>query len=83
MINAAAVSYSVLHIFSIFDEKSALKGVVFQRLFELCDRNDQLKIIVENVKKVEEISGEWALSVEERRELYRSAAITLDRNGEW
>jgi hypothetical protein len=72
--------YSVLHIFSIFDEKSALKGVVFKRLFELCDRNDQLKIIVENVKKVEEISREWAMSIDERRDLYRSAAITLDRN---
>lgn len=74
---------SVLHIFSIFDEKSALKGIVFQKLFELCDRNNQLKIIVENVKNVEEKSRDWALSLDERRELYRSAAITLDRNNEW
>jgi len=58
---------SVLHIFSIFDEKSALKGGVFQRLFELCDRNDQLKIIVENVKNIEEISKDWELSLDERR----------------
>jgi hypothetical protein len=36
-------------------------------LFELCDRNDQLKIIVENVKKVEDISREWELSLDERR----------------
>lgn len=56
---------------------------MFQRLFELCDRNDQLKIIVENVKKVEEISREWGMSIDERRELYRSAALTLDKNGEW
>ena len=71
-----------MHIFSIFDEKSALKGVVFQRLFELCDRNDQIKIIVENLKKVEEISKEWNMSLDERRELLRSCAITLDRNNE-
>lgn len=73
---------SVLHIFSIFDEKSALKGVVFQRLFEQCDRNHQLKIIVENVKKIEEISKDWNMSIEERKELYRSSAITLDKNNE-
>jgi len=73
---------SVLHIFSIFDEKSAFKGLVFQRLFELCDKHGQLKIIVENLKKVEEISREWAMSLDERRELYRSCAVTLDRNNE-
>jgi len=72
----------VLHIFSIFDERSSLKGVVFQRLFELCDKNDQLKIIVENLKKIEEISAEWVMSVEERRELYRSCAASLDRNNQ-
>jgi hypothetical protein len=72
----------VLHIFSIFDERSGLKGVVFQRLFELCDKNGQLKIIVENLKKVEEISKEWAMSIDERRDLYRSCAVILDRNNE-
>jgi Ca2+-transporting ATPase len=41
----------VLHLFSIFDERSALKGVLFQRLFEICERNGQLKIVVENLKK--------------------------------
>ncbi len=49
----------VLHIFSIFDKKSGIKGIVFQRLFELCERNDQLKIIVEIVKNIEEISKDW------------------------
>jgi hypothetical protein len=73
---------SVLHLFSIFDERSALKGVLFQRLFEICERNGQLKIVVENLKKVEEISRDWALSLEERRNLYRSCALTLDRNNE-
>ncbi len=74
--------YRVLHIFSIFDEKSGIKGIVFQRLFELCDRNDQLKIIVENVKNIEEISKDWELSLEERRQLYRACAQTLDKNNE-
>lgn len=73
---------SVLHIFSIFNERSALKGVCFQRLFELCDKNGQLKIIIENLKKIEEISSEWAMSQQERRELYRSCAVALDKNDE-
>jgi hypothetical protein len=72
----------VLHIFSIFNETSSLKGVVFQRLFQLCEKNDQIKIIVENLKKIEEISKEWAMSNDERKELYKQCAITLDRNDE-
>lgn len=76
------ILYSVLHIFSIFHERCALKGVVFQRLFQLCDSNDQLKIIIEQVKKVEEISKEWNMTVQERRELYRAAAASLDKNNE-
>ena len=55
---------------------------MLQRLFELCDKNGQLKIIVENLKKIEEISKDWAMSVEERRDLFRSCALTLDRNNE-
>lgn len=76
------ILYRVLHIFSIFDEKSALKGVTFQKLFELCDKNDQIKIIVENLKKIEEISKEWDLSLDERKELYKSCAKTLDKANE-
>jgi hypothetical protein len=72
----------VLHIFSIFNEFSALKGVVFLRLFKLCEKNDQLKIIVENLKKIEEISKDWAMSIDERKELYRECAITLDGKDE-
>lgn len=55
---------------------------MFQRLFELCERNDQTKIIIEQLKKVEEISADWALSLEERRELFRASAHCLDRNQE-
>jgi hypothetical protein len=51
-------------------------------MFKLCERNDQLKIIIENVKKIEEISSEWAMSVDERRELYRECAVTLDKHDE-
>lgn len=71
-----------MHIFSIFTEKSSLKGVVFQRLFQLCEKNDQLKIIIEQVKKVDEISKEWNMKIDERRELYRASAVTLDKNNE-
>ena len=71
-----------MHIFSIFGETCALKGVVFLRLFKLCERNDQLKIIIENVKKIEEISKDWAMSVDERKELYRECAVTLDKRDE-
>jgi hypothetical protein len=72
----------VLHIFSIFNETSPLKGVVFLRLFKLCDRNDQIKIVIENLKKIEDISKDWAMSVEERKELFRECAVTLDKKDE-
>lgn len=38
--------------------------------------------MIENVKKVEEISKDWAMSDEERKELYRECAITLDKRDE-
>jgi hypothetical protein len=72
----------MLHIFSIFDEKSALKGIVFDRMLNLCELNRQLKIIVDNVKNIEEISHDWAMTVEEKRELFKSCATALDRNNE-
>lgn len=56
--------------------------MVFERLFLLCERNGQIKIIIENLKKIEEISREWAMSGEERRQLFRSCALALDRNNE-
>ena len=59
-----------------------MKAVTFKRLFELCDRNDQLKIIVENLKNIESIAKEWKLSLEQRRDLYKSCAHALDRNNE-
>ena len=59
-----------------------MKSLTFQRLFELCDKNGQLKIIVENLKKIEEISQDWKLSTEERRVLLKSCAHALDRNNE-
>jgi hypothetical protein len=59
-----------------------LKGVVFERLFTLCEKNGQIKIIIENLKNIEDISKEWALSVEERRQIYRSCAHSLDKSNE-
>eukprot|EP00347_Sterkiella_histriomuscorum_P023152 403335751 len=73
---------SILLIYSIFSETSAMKSISFQRLFELCDRNNQLKIIVDNLKNIESISKEWKLSLEQRRQLLRSCAHALDKNEE-
>lgn len=59
-----------------------MKALTFKRLFQLCDANNQLKIIVENLKKIEELSKDWKLSLEERRDLLKSCAAALDRNNE-
>lgn len=59
-----------------------MKALTFKRLFELCDKNNQLKIIVENLKKIEEISKDWKLTLDERRDLLKSCALALDRNNE-
>lgn len=76
------IQYSLLHIFSIFGSTSPFKGLTFRRLVEFCDKEHQLTIIVNNVKKVEEISKEWNLSVQDRRELYKSCSHILDKNNE-
>lgn len=59
-----------------------MKAVAFQKLFETCDKNGQLKIIVENLKNIEQVSQEWKLSLDEKRQLLKSCAVALDKNNE-
>ena len=40
-----------------------MKGLAFKKLVEFCNKEKQLTIIIDNVKKVEEISKEWNLSM--------------------
>jgi hypothetical protein len=74
--------YRVLHIYCIFDEKSSSKAIAFQRLFEICDKNGQLKIINENLANIEQLSKEWKMKLDTRRTLYRNCAHALDKNNE-
>ena len=59
--------YRILHIYSIFNEHSSMKALSFQKLFDVCDKNNQLKIIVDNLKNIESISREWNLDINEKR----------------
>jgi hypothetical protein len=70
--------YRLLYVFSSLDEKSGAKGVVFTRMFELCHKGGHLNIIINNVQKIEEISKDWSLSIEDRRQLYKACSHTLD-----
>jgi hypothetical protein len=76
------MAYSLLHIFSIFGPKSSFKGLTFRRLVQFCDKENQLGIIINNVKNVETLSKEWNLSQQDRRELYKSCSHILDKNNE-
>jgi hypothetical protein len=59
-----------------------MRGLLFQRMFELCHKEGQLSTIIDNVKKVDQISEEWQMSVDERRSLYKSASHILDQTNE-
>lgn len=47
---------------------------------ELCDKESQLEIIIENINKIEETSAEWNLSKEERRQLYQQCSAILNNS---
>lgn len=49
---------------------------------EFCDKENQLSIIVNNVNKVEEISKEWNLNKQDKRDLFKSCSHILDKNNE-
>jgi len=76
------ISFRMLHIYSVFNEKSQFRAVAIQRLFELCDKNDQITIVIENLKKIEEISNDWELSIEDRRNLFKTCGNILNKNNE-
>jgi hypothetical protein len=49
---------------------------------ELCHKEKSISIIVDNLKDIENISKDWKLSVQERRDLYKTCARILDENNE-
>lgn len=44
-----------------------MKSAAFQRLADTCDKNNQVKIIVENLKNIDNISRDWNLDIDEKR----------------
>ena len=49
-------------------------------LVELCAKEGQISIIEKNVENVEKVSSEWTLSKDEKRELFKFCANSLDKS---
>lgn len=47
-------------------------------MVKICNEENQLEIIIDNLIKIEEISGEWNLAKEERKELYKQCSEILN-----
>ena len=47
-------------------------------MVKICNEENQLEIIIDNLIKIEEISGEWNLSKEERKDLYKQCSDILN-----
>ena len=47
-------------------------------MVKICNEENQLEIIIDNLIKIEEISGEWNLSKEERKDLYTQCSEILN-----
>jgi hypothetical protein len=72
----------MLHLFSIYADTSALKGIVFQKMFLLCDKENHLDIIISNLQNIEKISASWNMPVADRRTLYKTCSYTLEKHGD-
>ena len=51
---------------------------IFSYLTKICIDNDQTVIIIENMKKVHEISKNWVCELKERKELYELVSKKLE-----
>lgn len=71
---------SLVHVYGIFSNTNGFKALVFAQLCQLCQRQNNLSIIVERARNVEQEAQEWTLTLAEKQELLLTIANVLDED---
>jgi len=69
----------LLHFSNNFGAENGLKALVFEELINLTSREGSLSIVAEHARKIEQESKEWKLTEDERRSLFKTVAVALDK----
>ena len=68
----------LVQLYNSVHTNSGIKSFAFEKLIELCLRENCCDIVVERARKIVQESKEWQLSQEERRSLYQKVGRVLD-----
>ena len=55
-----------------------MKAQVFKTLVDVCQQENQIEILIQRARAVEQESSSWNLNTEEKKDLYFSVAKSLD-----
>ena len=63
--------------------QTGIKAFAFEKLLELCQRENCLDIVVDQARNVVKTASTWTLTKEEQRTLFMKVARCLDNAGEF
>ena len=68
----------LVQLYNSTHTNSGIKSFAFEKLIELCLREQCCDIVVERARKIVQESKDWQLTNEERRTLYQTVGRALD-----
>ena len=68
----------LVQLYNSVHTNSGIKSFAFEKLIELCLRENCGDIVVERARKIVQESKDWQLTNEERRTLYQKVGRALD-----
>ena len=73
---------SLVQLYNSVHTNSGIKSFAFEKLIDLCLRENCCDIVVERARRIVQESKDWTLTKEERRTLYQKVGRVLDQIGE-
>ena len=73
---------SLVQLYNSVHTNSGIKSFAFEKLIDLCSRENCCEIVVERARKIVQESASWTLSNDERKSLYQTVGRALDKIGE-
>ena len=73
---------ALVQLYNSVSARKGLKAYAFEKLVELCAKENCLEIMIGKARTIVDESKEWDLTDDERRSLYRTVARSLDQQND-